>query len=371
MLGSIFKRRDFINQSTKEGMMRKKRFLCKAVVFFVVVGFAMAATVSPVTAASKIVWTFAQLSHGKWCDNKLYGDWLPKQMAEATQGRLELHVPVGLMPSTEILSAVRDGVVQGAITGPAYHSGEWPLGSFHAIPGVLRENDEYPVVANAVAWKYWEKSLREKYNIQLAGMSHWPGIRLYTKKPVRTLDDFKGIKIRGMGYYDSLALELSGARGMQIPFDEAFLAVQRGVVDGILTGLMPYDSMGYSEYCKYVHDWPVHGASAAAFIIMNGKAFDSLPADLKPIVQKVLRDFGNTNMACNNGIVDGIEAKLKAKGIEFLKAPAEDYQKVLGMLKPVREKWLEQCKKAGSPEAGKMLEEVEAFLAEFRTLKGR
>jgi TRAP-type C4-dicarboxylate transport system substrate-binding protein len=332
------------------------------------------AVVSPVDAASakdKIVWTFAQLAHGKWCDNKLYGEWLPKQMAEATQGRLELHVPVGLMPSPEILSAVRDGVVQGAITGPAYHSGEWPLGSFHAIPGVLQENEEYPVVSNAVVWNYWEKSLRQKYNIQLAGMSHWPGIRLYTKKPVRTLEDFKGLKIRGMGYYDSLALELVGARGMSIPWDEAFLAVQRGVVDGLLTGLVPFDSMGYSEYCKYVHDWPIHGASADAFIIMNGKAFDALPEDLKPIVQKVLRDAGNTNMVCNNGRADGIGAMLRAKGIEFLKAPKGDYQKSLEMMKPVRQKWLEQCKKSGSPEAEEMLEKVEAFLTNYRTLEGK
>ena len=115
----------------------------------------------------------------------------------------------------------------------------------------------------------------------------------------------------------------------------------------------------------------VQGASADAFIIMNGKAFDALPADLKPIVQKVLRDFGDTNMACNNGIVEGIGAKLKAKGIEFLKAPKGDYQKALEMLKPVREKWLEQCKKAGDPEAGEMLVDFEAFLTNFRTLSGR
>ena len=99
--------------------MREKRFFWKAVVFWAIAGFALMAVVSPVDTASakdKIVWTFAQLAHGKWCDNKLFGEWLPKQMAEATQGRLELHVPVGLMPSTEILSAVRDGVVNEIVS---------------------------------------------------------------------------------------------------------------------------------------------------------------------------------------------------------------------------------------------------------------
>jgi hypothetical protein len=41
------------------------------------------------------------------------------------------------------------------------------------------------------------------------------------------------------------------------------------------------------------------------------------------------------------------------------------------MMKPVRQKWLEQCKKSGSPEAEEMLEKVEAFLANFRTLEGK
>ena len=94
--------------------MREKRFFLGAVVFWAIAGFALMAAVPPADAASakeKIVWTFAQLAHGKWCANKLYGEWLPKRMAEATQGRLELHVPVGLMPSAEILSAVRDGVI--------------------------------------------------------------------------------------------------------------------------------------------------------------------------------------------------------------------------------------------------------------------
>ena len=352
--------------------MRDKRFFLGAVVFWAIAGFALMAAVPPADAApakEKIVWTFAQLAHGKWCDNKLYGEWLPQRMAEATQGRLELHVPVGLMPAAEILAAVRDGVVQGAISGTPYYSGEWPLGSFHAIPGILKANDEFPAVANAVVWPYWEKSLKQKYNIVLAGMSHWPGIRLYCKKPIRTLADFKGIKIRGMGYYDSLAIEKTGARGVSIPWDEAFLAVQRGVVDGLVTGLVVFDSMGYAEYCKYVHDWPVHGASAAAFIFMNGKAFEALPKDLQPIVKKVLKEAGDKNMACNIGKVDESVKTLKAKGIQFLKAPEGDYKECVKMLKPVRQAWLDQCKKAGSPEAEEMLEKVEAFLVKYRAQK--
>ena len=174
-----------------------------------------------------------------------------------------------------------------------------------------------------------------------------------------------------MGYYDTLAIQKTGAKGLSIPWDEAFLAVQRGVVDGLVTGLVVYESLGYADYCKYVHTWPVHGASCGAFIIMNGDAFDSLPDDLKPAVKKVLKEAGDKNMACNISKVDASVKALKARGIEFIDPSEEDVKKCVEMLKPVRQVWLDQCKKAGSPEAGEMLEKIEAFLADYRAKKSK
>jgi len=317
----------------------------------------------------KIVWTFNQMALGKWCDNKLFGTWLPKRMAEATGGRLELHVPINLVPVSEVLHAVRDGVIQGAIAGTPYYSGEWPLGSWHAIPGVLKADDEYPAVANAIVWDYWERSLRKKYNIRLMGINHWPGINVYCNKPIRTVDDFKGKKLRGMGYYDSLAFEGVGASGISIPWDEAFLAVQRGVVDGLVTGLVVYDSMGFWEYCPYINKWPIHGSSCAAFIIVNGDAFDALPDDLKPVVKKVLKEAGEKNCRCNISLVEESLKSLKERGVKVIKPSEKEIQKCLEKTAFVREKWIKQCEKAGSPEAREMLEKIEAFLADYRARK--
>jgi TRAP-type C4-dicarboxylate transport system substrate-binding protein len=319
----------------------------------------------------KIVWTFDQMALGKWCDNKLFGEWLPKRMAEATGGRLELHVPINLVPVPEVLHSVRDGIIHGAVIGTPYYSGEWPLGSFHAIPGILKADDEYPAVANAVVWPYWEKSLKEKYNIRLMGINHWPGINVYCNKPITTVEDFKGKKLRGMGYYDSLAFEEIGAAGISIPWDEAFLAVQRGVVDGLVTGLVVYDSMGFWEHCKFINKWPIHGSSCAAFIIVNGDAFDSLPNELKPVVKKVLKEAGDKNCACNISLVNKSLKSLKEKGVKVIVPSDDQVRKCLEILKPVRQTWIEQCEKAGSPEAQEMLGKIEAFLGDYRANKNK
>ncbi len=315
----------------------------------------------------KIVWTWNQMALGKWCDNDLFGKWLPKRMAEATGGRLELHVPLNLVPVPEVLHSVRDGVIQGAVAGTPYYSGEWPIGSFHAIPGVLRSDDEFPAVLNNVVWDYWEKSLKSKFDIRLMGINHWCGVNVYCNKPIRTVEDFKGKKLRGMGYYDSLAFEGVGAAGVSIPWDEAFMSVQRGVVDGLVTGLVVYDSMGFWEYCKYINKWPVHGSSCAAMLIVNGKAFDSLPDDLKPIVKKVLKEAGQKNCECNISKVEASLKKLKANGVQVVEPSEAEYNKCLEQTSFVREKWIAQCQKAGSPEAAQMLQDIEQFLADYRS----
>jgi len=352
--------------------MRSKGLWKWSGILFMVFGLLLSVTLSSAVAASdkeKIVWTFSQMATGKYADSTVFNEWLPKQLTEATGGQLEFHAPFDLVPLRELFHAVRDGLAQGGLTGTPYYSGDWPLGSFHAIPGIIRADDEFQAVINNVVWPYWEKSLRKKFNIQLMAVYNWAGIRVFCKTPIRTVEDFKGQKMRGMGYYDSLAFQEIGAKGMSIPWTEAFLAVQRGVVDGLNCGIISFESLGFAEYCKYFHTWPIHGSGCSAFAIMNGDVFDSLPDELKPVVKKVFGDAGDKISRDNCALVPVYEKKLFEKGCKLIKIPEDQVEKCLEMTKLVREKWLEQCKKAGSPEAAEMLKEVEAFLAKYRAAK--
>lgn len=335
------------------------------------VGLFLILTASLVIAApaQKIVWTFTHMPTGKYSDSSNFNQWLPKRLHEATGGRLEFHAPFDLVPLPEVFHAVRDGMVQGGITGTPYYSGDWPLGSFHALPGIIREDPEFQEVINNVVWNYWEKSLREKFNIQLMAVNNWAGITLFCNSPIRTVEDFRGKKLRGMGYYDSLAFEKVGAKGMQVPWTEAFLAVQRKIVDGLNCGIPSFESLGFWQYCKYINKWPIHGTGASGFTIMNGKVFDSLPSDLKPIVKKVFRETGDKISKENGELVAIFLDKLKKHGLEVIEIPDDQVRKCLELTKDVKQVWIEQCKKAGSPEAEEMLTKIERFLADYRAGK--
>lgn len=318
---------------------------------------------SALYAEDNYEWTFNQMALGKWCDNDLFSNWLPKKIKEETNGQLELNVPINLLPVKQVLHAVRDGKIAGAIAGTPYYSGEWPIGSFHALPGILRDIRDYPNVANDVAWEYWNKSLRERYGIMLMGLNHWPGIYIYSNKPIKTVEDFKGLKLRGMGYYDTLAFKALGASSVSIPWDQAFTAVQRGVVDGLVTGVVVYESMGFWKHCKYINDWPVHGASCAAMIIVNEDMFNELPDNLKPKVKKVLKEAGQKCMKCNNSKVSAsLERLQNEKGCELIKPQQEEIKECLDKTEFVKEMWVKDCKDTGDAQAQKMLNEINAYL---------
>jgi TRAP-type C4-dicarboxylate transport system substrate-binding protein len=351
--------------------MKVKKILRVIGLFFIIGLIGLSTLWSSVEASQKkkIVWKFSQMTSGKNCDPKLFGEWLPKRLAEATNGQLELHSPLGLVNPAEALHAVRDGIVTGAMNASPYFAGEWALGAFQGVPGILMADDEFEAVGNAVVWDYWERSLRKKYNIRLLGLYDWPGIHLYCNKPIRTIEDFKGKKLRGMGYYDSLAFVKIGAKGVSIPWSEAFLAMQRGVADGMVTGLVAYETIGFWNYCKYIHKWPLHGSSCAAFIIVNGDAFDSLPEEIKPAVTRIFKEAGERVSRCNRTLVEASMKRLKEKGCEVIKQSDKQVQECLEITRTVRDTWLEQCEQTGSPEAKEMFDKMEAFLSNYRANK--
>jgi TRAP-type C4-dicarboxylate transport system substrate-binding protein len=353
--------------------MKKSNYQKRLVVITFVTGILFILAVSPtvVAAEKKIVWTFTQMPLGNFCDNEVYSEWLPKRMLEATKGQLELNIPVNLVPQPEVLQAVRDGVIHGATGGAEYHAGEWPIGSFAALPGLLRSNDEFYQVATQVAWNYWDESLRRKYGIRLMGITHWPGIHVFAKKPIVKLEDFKGQKLRGTGYYDSRSMQLAGASAIQIPWSEAFLSLQRGVVDGLVTGAVVYESMGFWEYAKYINPWPLRGVSGGAFIIVNEKAFNELPENLKPIVKNVLKAAGQRISSCNVSRVESSIKTVVAKGVKMTTPDPSEIEKCIENTKPVKAEWLEKCRQAGTPEAEEMLREIESFLIVYRNSKNK
>ena len=95
--------------------------------------------------------------------------------------------------------------------------------------------------------------LEKRYHAQLLGTGRLGTYNLMLKEPIKNFADIKGRKIRTASIEGCLeGVKFFGGTPTPIPFDQIYLALQQGIVDGVLTALNPGVAGKFYEVCKYV-----------------------------------------------------------------------------------------------------------------------
>ncbi len=145
-----------------------------------------------------------------------------------------------------------------------------------------------------------------------------------TKKPLKSLADLKGFKIRlGNAALNDIFARM-GATPVFLPGGEVYEAAQRGVIDGFeyVTPSVNW-SLGFQEVAKYMYMSPTRAATDAQALFVNQKTWDKLPADLKKIVE--MAAFEVADKYYTKEVADDAEAlkKFAAYGTIIEKVPAD------------------------------------------------
>jgi TRAP-type mannitol/chloroaromatic compound transport system substrate-binding protein len=212
-----------------------------------------------------------------------------KQYVEEMSGgriSITLHDAGEIVPPTKIYDAVKDGLLDFGLNTPAWQKGKYPAGDlFYTLPGgILAFND-------LILWMYGgggKQLEQEMYGDELVvfPMGLTPPEEIWSKKPIKTLDDIKGMKIRSAGLSMDLWAKL-GASVVLLPTGEVLPALQRGLIDGteVLDASMDY-TLGLQEVCKYRFGPPIHMSNNIFQLMIKTKSWKELPDDLKAIVDK-------------------------------------------------------------------------------------
>jgi TRAP-type C4-dicarboxylate transport system substrate-binding protein len=162
----------------------------------------------------------------------------------------------------------------------------------------------------------------EKINAKVIGRTATnSGFYIFSKQPIRTLADFKNMKIRSHSGYDPLFKKV-GAVPIGMAISEIYGALERGVVSAAPYPIFVHD-MGLQEVVKYVLGDPFW-SSHTTFIYLNLKKFNSLT----PKQQKILIDAQIENekdMAkVDAGLIASEKAKLEKDGMTFTHLPPDE-----------------------------------------------
>jgi TRAP-type mannitol/chloroaromatic compound transport system substrate-binding protein len=202
-------------------------------------------------------------------------------------GRMEidLHDAGEIVPPTKIYDAVRDGLLDFGMNTPAWQKGRYPAGDlFYTLPaGILEFND-------LIIWLYGgggKELEQEMYGDELIvfPLGLTPPEEIWSKRPIRTLADIKGLKIRAAGLSMDLWEKL-GASVVLLPGGEVLPSLQRGLIDATeyLEASVDY-TLGFHEVCKYRFGPPVHMSNNIFQLLIKTKSWSALPEDLKAVVE--------------------------------------------------------------------------------------
>ncbi len=289
--------------------------------------------------------SFVPPSHSIWVDPIL--PW-SKAVAERSGGKMTMRLfpsmQLGGKPP-ELYRQMEQGIADIVFTLPGYTSGDFPMLSMSELPGTAdsAEDGTRKLWANA---KFFEKELAAAkvlmlWNSDTAGL-------MSREKPIRTLEDMKGMRIRTPSAAQSAQLEALGAIPVSMPVTQIYNSLERGVIDATMIPMSAMLDFKLIEVVKHLTINAPLGRSP--FIVsMNRKRYEGLPADMK----KIIDDTTGLEMSLGGARsydkknVEAVNLAKKEREVYLL--PAAEQKRWLGVFQPVIKAAAEENDKKGLP----------------------
>lgn len=226
-----------------------------------------------------------------------------------------------VMPPFGQAEAVRNGAMDIAFTSPSYYSGLVPASPTMNLS--FRRYDEIRPTG------YYERMAELHAEQGLVFLGEVPAtdlaFHMFLNKPVKTLADIEGLRIRVFPTLLPLVKAL-GAEPLVLPMGEIYTAMERGTIDGFMRG-----TVGWAEQFDGVVTHVVYpGIYRAGFpVLVNENAWNELPEDLQERITAYVRDdlAPRIDEIWATDVADGV-VQMEAAGFEVVQMSDEDAAKL-------------------------------------------
>jgi len=306
-------------------MSAMRRLWCIMLAVMLGVVFYTGLSVSKAMAKEK-VWKLKIQSYT--VPGRLDCQWVvPKKFTELvkehTNGQVDMSFhPVGEMVGPrEIWTAVSSGTVDGGTTLDIYEGGTHPEFCFDV--GAIWSIDEFFDVMHAGALDILNKQTVAE-RIRIVGyfpLMHYYAVSMKTEH-VKTLEDMKGKKIRGMGGAANLFLKDVGAGIVTLPMSEVPPALQTGVVEGIHTGMAGLYAMNLWDIAPYFTS--THSGNFGFFFLLNEDIYQEFSSDVKAGIDAAQQELEGWYKEWDESFWKEIRADVEKKGIKWYDLTPEE-----------------------------------------------
>lgn len=268
-----------------------------------------------------------------------------KELAgEKSNGLLQIDIYPGaqLGQEKEACEGVLMGTLQITGVSPSFYSETADGFGIDVLPFLYSTFEQANQIFNeSSVGKELDRRLLEKGGRILGWMAVGPRDMLFVKKEVKTLEEFKGLKMRSPE--SEIWIEMFrglGARPTPITWGECYTALQTGVVDGMEsppTGTIDMKFYEVTKYCLLTHHM-----FADMILVINEKLFQELPEDM----QKVVIEAGKEAIDYANQLAikyheDAMDF-LKEEGMKFNELADEELSRFKEAMIPMVDKWAKE-----------------------------
>jgi TRAP-type transport system periplasmic protein len=215
-----------------------------------------------------------------WCDN----------ITKDSNNRLNCQIfPAMQMGGTppQLFDQAKDGVADVVWTVAGYSAGRFTRSQVFELPFMMTNAD----ATSRAAWDFVQKYALDEYkDVKLLAIHvHGPGVFFTKNKPIQKMEDLKGLKVRGPTATVTKMLGMMGATPVGMPVPAVSDALSKGVIDGAVIPFEVAPGLKVHELTKFSTETDKHAPAlyTTVFVVpMNKAKYESLPADLKAVIDK-------------------------------------------------------------------------------------
>jgi TRAP-type C4-dicarboxylate transport system substrate-binding protein len=279
---------------------------------------------------------------------KYFGD----KVAELTGGRVKFQYYWGgtLAKAGEEYQAIQKGVADIGVVGYGFHPSEFRAATFfYVVP--FSPSD--PITYHKVVESFFHEvpTFREevgRYNMRFLYPNYTDSYELNTLKPVRTLEDMKGLKISAFGAYLPRIVNASGATATTTPMVDRAMNLQTRVIDG---QVLPLSGIYKFKFHQIAPNVTVIGMGCAVFgaTCINMNTWNRLPQDIQEVFEKVAAEAGLWQANYHSSVDAEAIDKMKAGGAGIFYLSEQDKKKWAEAMDDYPAEWANKMKAQGLP----------------------
>ena len=282
-------------------------------------------------------------------------NWMTSEVEKATGGAVKFEVYWGgsLLKAKEMLRAVSKGAADMAFTWPGKRPKELPV--WQSLPTILIGPKDVGKATQLCLTLMKEIPAFEadfsRWNVKVLGVHQVSGYNLFMTKPLKTIHDLKGMKVRSPDKPHLAMIKAIGGTPIFMPMSEAYPSMQRGTIDGVFCPLESGHRFKFHEVAKYQYPCLSVWGSVPNVLYINRNTWKKLPADVQQKMEKICADMSFKYAEITQNGYTRFRSDFKKAGCEVRDMPDEDLQKwsQMGDLGSLPETWVKKAGEQGLP----------------------